>query len=80
MKNNMKDLMLLRGISQTELAKRSNVSRPLINKLYNQKDSANPSYDKMVAISEVLNYSVYDVFFNENIEIVLKVSGKNDDE
>lgn len=59
--NKVKEIRVKKGLSQEELANKSNISRYLISKIENGKD-VNLTKNTMISISKALEKSVVEVF------------------
>lgn len=72
MKNNLEQALRAAGVTQTELAKRTGLSRGFINRLVNNKPGVNPTLSDMNLISKALNISAEDIFFKHDVILVLQ--------
>lgn len=72
MKNNLTKFMQAYGVTQTKLAEKTGLSRQYINRLANQKSDVDPQQSSMLLIADALGASVYDIFFNPNVQLVLQ--------
>ncbi|OJG76552.1 hypothetical protein RV10_GL003689 [Enterococcus pallens] len=72
MRNNLKKIMQVTNMNQTQLAEKTGLSRQFINKLVNEKSGINPQQSSMEAIADVTGFSVYDIFFNNDVQLVLQ--------
>ncbi|MEE1449663.1 helix-turn-helix transcriptional regulator [Faecalitalea cylindroides] len=61
MDNKVKEIRVKKGLSQEELANKSNISRYLISKIENGED-VNLTKNTMISISKALEKSVVEVF------------------
>lgn len=61
MDNKVKEIRVKKGLSQEELANKSNISRYLISKIENGED-INLTKNTMISISKALEKSVVEVF------------------
>lgn len=59
--NKVKEIRVKKGLSQEELANKSNISRYLISKIENGED-VNLTKNTMISISKALEKSVVEVF------------------
>lgn len=59
--NKVKEIRIKKGLSQEELANKSNISRYLISKIENGED-VNLTKNTMISISKALEKPVIDVF------------------
>lgn len=62
MKNKVKDLRKLLGLSQEELAKKTGVTRQTISSIEN---GSTPSFETMEKLSDKLKKSVDEIFFEQ---------------
>ena len=62
MANNLKKIREAQGLSQSELSKRSGVSRPTIIKIETE-DEPNVKAKTLVALADALGCSVTEIFF-----------------
>lgn len=61
MDNKVKEIRIKKGLSQEELANKSNISRYLISKIENGED-VNLTKNTMISISQALEKPVIEVF------------------
>lgn len=72
MKNNLREFLQYKNVSQAELAELTGLSRPFINRLTNEKDGVDPQQSTMENIANALDSTVFDIFFNQNVQLVLQ--------
>lgn len=65
MYNKLKEIRTERGMSVTELARRTNLSRLTITNI--EKGLSNPTVTTVLSISNVLNKNPHDIFFTQNV-------------
>jgi len=65
MNNNVKKIRIERGMSVSELARRTGLSRTAINNIENQE--SNPLASTMYAISIALDKKVSEIFFAQGV-------------
>lgn len=63
--NNIKDCRAKENISQEELAKRAQISRPHLSNIENGE--AQPTIDVAIRIADALGKKVSDIFFKEDV-------------
>lgn len=64
-RNKLKEVRLERGISISELARRTNLSRVTINNI--EKGYSNPTQKTMLAICRELDKSMNEIFFTQYV-------------
>lgn len=77
MKNNLREFLQYKNVSQAELAEITGLSRPFINRLTNEKDGVDPQQSTMENIANALDSTVFDIFFNQNVQLVLRTKKAN---
>lgn len=77
MKNNLREFLQYKNVSQAELAEITGLSRPFINRLTNEKDGVDPQQSTMENIANALDSTVFDIFFNQNVQLVLQTKKAN---
>ncbi|MCI1903880.1 MAG: helix-turn-helix domain-containing protein [Enterococcaceae bacterium] len=77
MKNNLREFLQYKNVSQAELAELTGLSRPFINRLTNEKDGVDPQQSTMENIANALDSTVFDIFFNQNVQLVLQTKKAN---
>lgn len=65
MNNTLKEVRMERGMSVSELARRTGLSRPTIIDIENEK--SNPLATTMYAISQALDKKVSEIFFSPSV-------------